>query len=147
MSLVLYVFFSKCGISDKTKLRRAQVDKGVFGPVKTVTSANIPFGKAAEGFVHTLYYLFNVSRWIPGAFRKASGRTEIFLNANPFFGCTFIWFCRHYGFAPNDLMVYAAFLSPFVWIEVWMWVQIFRFMGWAFAAALLWGAWWFFSNS
>ena len=147
MSLVLYVFFSKCGISDKTSVRRAQVDKGIAGAVKTVTCAQVPFGKAAEGLVHTLYYLFNVSRWFPGAFARASGRTEIFLNANPVIGICFLWACNHYEYTPEIWQVCAVFVSPWVWIEAWVWVQIFRFMGWAFAAALAFGVYWFLENA
>jgi len=147
MSLVLYVFFSKCGISDKPSVRRAQVDKGIFGPVKTVTCAQIPFGKAAEGLVHTLYYLFNVSRWFPGAFAKASGRTEIFLNANPVCGFAFVWACHVSGSTPDPWLSACAFVSPFVWFDVWLWVQIFRFMGWALAIALAFGVYWFVTNS
>jgi len=147
MSLVLYVIFSKCGISDQPSIRRAQVDKGVFGPVKTVTCAQVPFGKMCEGFVHTIYYLFNVSRWFPGAFAKASGRTEIFLNANPVIGIAFLWACNHFNYTPNPLLVLAVFISPFIWLECWAWIQIFRFLGWAFAAALAFGVWWFISNS
>ncbi len=147
MSIVLYIFISKWGISDKTTTRRAQVDKGIVGPVKTVTSAQVPFGWQAEGFVHTLYFLFNVARWIPGAFKGATGRTEIFFNANPAFGLAFLYVCNTVDFAPGPWHVAFAFVSPFVWIDGWLWVQVFRGIAWVFAATLLYCTWWFIVNA
>ena len=147
MSLILYIIISKWGISDKTSVRRAQVDKGIAGPVKTVTSCQVPFGRAAEGFVHTLYYLFNISRWFPGAFKGSTGRTELFLNVNIIFGCAFLWGCHSLGVKPGAWTTLFAFISPWFWVDGWLWVQVFRFSAWVFAAALLYGAYWFISNA
>lgn len=147
MSIVLYIFLSKFGISDKTSVRRAQVDKGIVGPVSTIASAQVPFGWWAEGLVHTLYFLFNVTMWMPWAFKGSTGRTEIFFNANPIFGFAFLWGCHEVNFTPENWQIWCAFLSPFVWIDAWLWVQLFRGAAWIFAAALLYFSWWFISNA
>ena len=147
MSLLLYIFISKCGISDKTSVRRAQVDKGIAGPVKTITSAQVPFGRAAEGFVYFLYFLFNISRWFPGAFKGSTGRTELFLNVNIIFGFAFLWGCHAVGFRPENWMIGCAFVSPIIWIDGFLWVQVFRFLGWVLAGLLFYGAVWFFQNA
>lgn len=147
MSIVLYIFLSKWGISDKTSVRRAQVDKGIFGPVKTVTSAQVPFGWQAEGLVHFLYFLFNVTRWMPGAFKGSTGRTEIFFNVNPIFGFGFLWACHIWHFTPDYWQLGCAFVSPFFWVDGWLWVQVFRGLAWVLAGALLYMSWWFFTNA
>jgi hypothetical protein len=147
MSIVLYIFLSKWGISDKTSARRAQVDKGIVGPVKTVTSAQVPFGWQAEGLVHFLYFLFNVTRWMPGAFKGSTGRTEIFFNVNPVFGFFFVWACHVLKFTPENWQIACAFISPFVWVDGWLWVQVFRGLAWIFAAGLLYLSWWFVVNA
>ena len=147
MSLVLYVFISKCGISDKTSVRRAQVDKGIAGPVKTITSAQVPFGKAAEGFVHTVYFLFNISRWFPGSFKGSTGRTELFLNVNLIFGFAFLWVCHVAKLNPENWQIGCAFVSPIVWIDGFLIIQFFRVFWWGFAGALLYGCYWFFTNA
>lgn len=147
MSIPLYLFVSKWGISDKTTTRRAQVDKGIAGPVWLVTSANLPFGWRSEGIVHFLYFFFNVTRWIPEAFKGASGRTEIFFNANPVFGMFFVWACHTYQFTPPIWGFALAFCFPFLWVDGWLFVQFFRLFWWVFAAALAYGSWWFFVNA
>jgi len=147
MSIVLFIFLSKFGISDKTARRRAEVDKGIVGPVKTVTSAQVLFGWQAEGLVHTLYFLFNVRRWMPWAFSGSTGATEIFFNANPIFGFAFLWGCHAVHFTPENWQIACAFVSPFVWVDGWLWVQLFRGLVFMFGAALLYGAWWFASNA
>lgn len=146
MSIPLYLVISKFGISDQTKTRRAQIDKVVAGPVKTITSAQVPFGWQAEGFVHVLYCWCNVRRWMPWAF-NVSGGTEIFFNINPIFGFAFVYACATFGLHPENWVIGMAFVSPFVWIDGWIFVQVFRFLGWALAGLLLWGAWWFFTNA
>lgn len=147
MSIVLYIFLSKFGISDKTSTRRAQVDKGIIGPVATITSAQVPFGWQAEGLVHFLYFLFNVRRWMPWAFRKSTGGTEIFFNANPICGTLFLYSCHLAGIRPENWQIGLAFLFPFIWLDGWLWVQIFRGLSFALAVALLLGSWWFFKNA
>lgn len=147
MCLILYVFFSKFGISDKTQTRRAQVDKGIAGPVWVVTSADAIFGWYAEGFVHTLYFLFNVRRWFPWAFKKSTGGTEIFFNVNPICGMLFLYTCHAYGFRPENWMIALAFFFPFIWLDGWIWVQVFRGFSWLFAAGMLYMSWWFFTNA
>lgn len=147
MSIVLYVFISKFGISDKTTTRRAQVDKSIVGPVKTIACAQVPFGWQAEGFVHFLYFFFNVVRWVPSAFKGSTGRTELFLNANPAFGVVFLWCCHLSGIVPTPIAVAMAFVSPFIWIDGLIWLMLFRIATFVFAAGLAYGAWWFFCNA
>lgn len=146
MSIPLYLILSKWGISDKTKTRRAQIDKHIAGPVKTITSAQVPFGWQAEGLVHALYFWCNVRRWMPWAF-KVDGGTEIFVNMNPIFGFAFLWGCHKIGLQPENWQIASAFISPIIWVDGWIWVQVFRFLGWALAGVLLYGVWWFISNS
>lgn len=146
MSIILYVFVSKLGISDRTQERRSQVDKGITGPVKTVTSAQIPFAWQAEGFVHALYFWANVRRWFPWSFQFPGG-TEVFVNANPIFGGLFLWYCHKTGFVAENWMVWGAFLSPWIWFDGWMWVQLFRVMGWGAAIGIVCAVYWLLNNA
>lgn len=146
MSPILYVIINKWGISDQTKTRRSQIDKAITGPVKTITSAQVPFGWQAEGFVHAVYFWCNVRRWFPFAFRVDCG-TELFFNANPIFGFAFLWCCHKTGYHPENWMIGCSFISPFIWLDGFLWVQVFRGLGWALAAGLAYGCWWFYTNS
>lgn len=141
MGCVVNPFKSKWGISDKPQIRRSQVDKDVAGPVYTVFSREILWGWGCEQLVHFLYHFQNAP------FKKGTGRTEWFLNFNPVFGGFVFWLTWNYGaqireFIGVDLKTQWAvnalsFLFPFIWIDGWLWLVLFRLLGWAVALALL----------
>ncbi len=149
MGAVLYPLKSKWGISDKEKLRRAQVDKDVSGPVYTVFSREIIFGWTCEQLVHFIYHFQNAPM------SKGTGRTEWYYNLNPVFGTAFLWFTYNHGQYFEALTGFKlsiwynalAYLCPFIWIDGFLWLVLFRLIGWALAACLLFGIYYFSSQS
>ena len=136
MGSIRYPFRNKWGISDATKLRRAQVDKDVAGAVYTIFGREILYGWVCEQFVHFIYQLQNAPM------KKGTGRTEWYRTFNPIFGSAFIWGTWQYGLEVEWYWKGLAYLCPFIWIDGLLWLILFRLLGWAFCGVLLWAIVW-----
>lgn len=145
MTAMIHPLKSKWGISDAEKLRRAQVDKDISGPVYTVFSRVIMFGWTCEQFVHFIYHFQNAP------LEKGTGRTEWFYNFNPIFGGLCFWITWNYGLVIHErfditlktiwMCNIPAFIFPYIWIDGLIWLLAFRLLGWAAAAGMAWGTW------
>ena len=138
MGNLQYFWKSKWGISDRTKTRRAQVDKSTPGDVFVIMSRQIPFGWQAESWVHTLYF------WSNAPFKGKDGGTEWFLNINLIFGALFYWVFKYRGYeilvseTGIDWWWYAvAAWSPWIWVDGLLWLIFFRLFWWAVAIGLM----------
>lgn len=149
MTAMLFPLKSKWGISDAEKLRRQQVDKGVFGPVYTVFSRVIMFGWTCEQFVHFIYHFQNAPM------SKGTGRSEWFWNFNPIFGSVFFFFTWNHaqevyqacGVHIKWYFNLLAYLFPYIWIDGLLWLLLFRLLGWATAVGLAYGTWQLYLHS
>lgn len=136
MGSTVYPFRNKFGISDRTDLRRAQVDKDVKGPVYTVFSRVILFAWVCEQAVHFLYQMQRAPM------KKGTGRTEWFYTLNPVFGTALIWFSWHTGFYFWPVAYVLGYCLPFVWVDGLIWLLAFRLSGWGLAAGMAWAIYW-----
>lgn len=132
MSSLLHPFKNKWGISDRTDLRRGQVDNAVTGPVYTVFGREILFGWTCEQMVHWLYQLQNAPM------KTGTGRMEWYWTINPIFGTAFVWACASQGWYLEWYWFALAFVSPFVWIDGLIWLVLFRLLAYVFGAVMLW---------
>ena len=141
MGSIVYPFRNKWGISDRTDLRRGQVDKDVTGPVYTVFCREIMFGWTCEQFVHFIYQLQNAP------IKKTTGGTEWFYNFSPIFGSFILWALFRLQIQVEWYWKAVAYISPFVWIDGLLWLILFRLLGWGFAFVLALGTWYFYTHS
>lgn len=145
MGSVFHPYKNKWGISDRTDLRRAQVDKDVTGDVYTIFGRQIFYGWFCEQFVHFIYQLQRAPM------KNGSGRMEWYRTFNPIFGSLFLWFTWDFDFAGAEwywkpIAQFNAYLSPFIWIDGLLWLVFFRLLGWAFCAGLVVFLLWFWSH-
>lgn len=129
----VYWFRSKCGISDSTGSRRAQVDKRTSGAVYVLFRREVVFGWACEQLLHFVYQLQNAP--MP----HGSGRSEWHWNFNPIFGTWFLWLAVSHGWHFGWYWHWGAYFLPFVWLDGFLWLLLFRFLGWALCGLFLWG--------
>lgn len=137
-----HVWVSKFGITDHTDARVRDVSDTTPGDVFYVfPPSQVPFGKAVEGFVHSLY------SWANAPFNTGSGRSEWFLNINPLCFALFAYGCRVFGFDAPWYFYGVVFISPVVWLDGVLWLLFFTAFWWAVAVGGVVGMWYFWLNN
>lgn len=120
------VFFSvKAGMGFNAESRLRNVSETTFGYVwPSAKIDSMEFAYWFEQFIHWFYFYLNAP------FRTGSGRTEWFLNVNPIVGGAFTFWAYKSGTLFSwDWYYYALIWSfPFLWLDLLLWMLIFRFL-------------------
>lgn len=115
MSNFPYLLKSKFGITDSPTARVSNVSETTSGTAFFIFHPfKLMYGYWFEQIIHALYFFVNAP------FKKGSGRTEWFINANPILAGL-----AYYYSDITPVAWYWILVTPLIWVEGYLWMIVF----------------------